>query len=208
MRIIGGSAKGRVLKMPGGGKTRPAMSRVRGSYFNIIAPRIEGARFLDLFAGSGSVGIEALSRGASFAVFVDKSSMCTRTIKENLEMTRFSDQSQVFLDDCVGFLKRYQGDPFDFVAIDPPYLKGLLDPVLELIPDSRLFHSGTLFMIERQKKDDLRFPDRPRLRLTDERIFGDTVLTFFRKQEPVTEVPAEPTGEPSGLDPETTAEPT
>ncbi|HNV72487.1 MAG TPA: 16S rRNA (guanine(966)-N(2))-methyltransferase RsmD [Candidatus Ozemobacteraceae bacterium] len=182
MRIIGGSAKGRILKMPGGGKTRPAMSRVRGSYFNIIAPRIEESRFLDLFAGSGSVGIEALSRGAAFAVFVDKSPLCTRTIRENLEMTRFLEQSQVFQEDCVGFLKRYTADPFDFVAIDPPYLKGLLDPVLELIPDCSLFHEKTLFMIERQKKDDLHFEKRSRLILTDERNFGDTVLTFFRKR--------------------------
>ncbi len=193
MRIIGGSAKGRMLKMPGGGKTRPAMSRVRGSYFNIIAPRIEGSRFLDLFAGSGSVGIEALSRGAEFAVFVDKLPLCARTIRENLELTRFTAKAQVFQEDCVAFLKRYKADPFDFVAIDPPYLKGLLDPVLELIPDCPIFHDRTLFMIERQKKDELHFESRPRLELTDERNFGDTVLTFFRKvrtetvSEPVTE---------------------
>mgnify|MGYP001587564967 CR=1 FL=1 len=182
LRIIAGSAKGRNLKMPGGGKTRPAMSRVRGSYFNIMAARMPGARFLDLFAGSGSVGIEALSRGASFAVFVDQSPICTRTIRENLTLTRFTEQSTVFTEDCLGFIKRSKLDPFDLVAIDPPYLKGLLDPILKFIPLCRLFHDKTLFMIERQKKDLLNFENRPGLILTDERVFGDTIMTFFRRK--------------------------
>ncbi|GAB1352599.1 hypothetical protein MASR1M12_13300 [Erysipelotrichia bacterium] len=92
MRIITGSAKGRRLKMPGGGKTRPAMDKVKGSTFNIIADLVDDARFLDLFAGSGNLGIEALSRGGSYAAFVDASRECTRTIRENHEITSLADR--------------------------------------------------------------------------------------------------------------------
>ncbi|HNW36152.1 MAG TPA: RsmD family RNA methyltransferase, partial [Candidatus Ozemobacteraceae bacterium] len=96
MRIISGSAKGRQLKMPKGGKTRPAMDRVKSSLFSILAARIPDCRFLDLFAGSGSLGIEALSRGAAFAAFVDLSNDCIVAIRENLEMTRLAARGRTF----------------------------------------------------------------------------------------------------------------
>lgn len=180
IRISAGSAKGRHLKMPGGGKTRPAMNRVKQSLFSILASRIPNCRFLDLFAGSGSLGIEALSRGASFAVFVDNSRECVRTIKENLELTHFTDRARIYCQDCRKFLARRDLEPFDVVCIDPPYLKGLLPPILDDIATSTLFKSSTIFIIERQKKDELNFAARSYLELLDERIFGDTVLTFFR----------------------------
>lgn len=183
MRIITGSAKGRKLKMPGGGKTRPAMDKVKGSTFNIIAPIVQDARFLDLFAGSGNLGIEALSRGGSYAAFVDASRECTRTIHENLEITRLGDRAEVFTMDCLKFLKtRSFPEPFRVVFIDPPYLKGLLDPLLDFIPECSFFNEATLFIIERQKKDDIGLAGRPLLIQVDERNFGDTVLTFFKLQ--------------------------
>ncbi|MDD3147801.1 MAG: 16S rRNA (guanine(966)-N(2))-methyltransferase RsmD [Candidatus Riflebacteria bacterium] len=180
MRIITGSAKGRHLKMPGGGKTRPAMDKVKGSTFNIIAGLVEDARFLDLFAGSGNLGIEGLSRGGSYAAFVDAARECTRTIKENLEITRLADRGEVFTMDCLKFLQTVDLAPFDIVFIDPPYLKGLLEPLLQFIPRCRMFSTDTLFIIERQKKDVLNFEKMPGCRLVDERVFGDTVITFFR----------------------------
>ncbi|NCB40621.1 MAG: 16S rRNA (guanine(966)-N(2))-methyltransferase RsmD, partial [Erysipelotrichia bacterium] len=91
MRVITGSAKGRKLKMPKGGKTRPAMDKVKGSTFNIIASLVHEARFLDMFAGSGNLGIEGLSRGGSYAAFVDASRECTKTISEHLEITQISE---------------------------------------------------------------------------------------------------------------------
>lgn len=180
MRIITGSAKGRKLKMPKGGKTRPAMDMVKGSTFNIIAGFVAEARFLDLFAGSGNLGIEALSRGASFAAFVDSSYECVKTIKENLQLTRLGDKAQVHCMDCLKYLKVNKADPFDVVFIDPPYLKGLLQPILEYIPECSMFNSSTIFIIERQKRDKLEFEAHPDLDLRDERFFGDTVLTFFK----------------------------
>lgn len=167
--------------MPKGGKTRPAMSRVKSSVFSILATRIPGSRVLDLFAGSGSVGIEALSRGADFGVFVDHSMECIRTVQENLRKTKLSEKAWVIRDDCLLFLKnRTCMDPFDLVFIDPPYLKGFLEPILDYIPNCTKFNNRTLFIIERQKKDDLGFNQRPALQLIDERIFGDTVLTIFK----------------------------
>lgn len=180
MRIITGSAKGRRLKMPGGGKTRPAMDKVKGSTFNIIANLVEDARFLDLFAGSGNLGIEALSRGGSYAAFVDASRECTRTIRENLELTALAERGEVFTMDCLKFLQTSTLQPFDVVFIDPPYLKGLLEPLLQYIPACRLFTTDTLFIIERQKRDLIGIAAMPQYRLLDERVFGDTVLTFFR----------------------------
>lgn len=181
MRVITGLAKGRRLKMPPGGQTRPAMDRVKASLFSILGGRVPGCRFLDLFAGSGSLGVEAISRGAAWATFVDKSPLCARTINENLEMTGFSDRSKVWCCDCVRFLKNSKDQPYDIVCIDPPYFKGLLDPVLDLVTDCGIFHDQTLFIVERQKRDDLHLGLRPQLVQTDERFFGTTILTFFQK---------------------------
>ena len=180
MRVITGSAKGRKLKMPKGGKTRPAMDKVKGSTFNIIASLVHEARFLDMFAGSGNLGIEGLSRGGSYAAFVDASRECTKTISENLEITQLSEKGEVFTMDCLKFLHTFKADPFDIVFIDPPYLKGLLEPLLAFIPECSLFTKETLFIIERQKKDIIGIETLAAYKLLDERNFGDTVLTFFR----------------------------
>lgn len=180
MRIITGTAKGRRLKMPGGGKTRPAMDKVKGATFNMISEFVENARFLDLFAGSGNLGIEALSRGASFATFVDTSKECTNTIIENLQLTQLADKAKVYTVDCLKFIQTKTLEHFDVVFIDPPYLKGLLEPLLKYIPQCCMFSPDTLFIIERQKKDILGLDNMPEYRLLDERTFGDTVITFFR----------------------------
>ncbi|NLI77629.1 MAG: 16S rRNA (guanine(966)-N(2))-methyltransferase RsmD [Candidatus Riflebacteria bacterium] len=190
LRVSTGSAKGRSLKMPKGGKTRPAMNRVKNSLFSILAARLPGCRFLDLFAGSGSLGIEALSRGAAFAAFVDHSPDCARAIRDNLELTRLTDRGRMYPLDALRFLRLRDLDPFDIVCIDPPYLKGLLGPILDEIPGCPLFTPRTIFIIERQKKDDLGLADRPALDQFDERTFGDTVLTFFRLRPPT--VPGTP----------------
>ncbi len=180
MRVITGSAKGRRLKMPKGGQTRPAMDKVKEATFNIISSLVPGYRFLDLFAGSGSLGIEALSRGAAYAAFVDMSRECYKTIISNLELTRLSNKGKVYCMDCLKYLKTVSDEPFDVVFIDPPYLKGFLNPILEYLPQCKLFTPETLFIIERQKKDLIGIEEMPVYKLLDERNFGDTVLTFFR----------------------------
>ncbi|HEY9072320.1 MAG TPA: 16S rRNA (guanine(966)-N(2))-methyltransferase RsmD [Candidatus Ozemobacteraceae bacterium] len=205
MRVISGSAKGRQLKMPKGGKTRPAMDRVKSSLFSILAARIPDCRFLDLFAGSGSLGIEALSRGAAFAGFVDMSTDCITAIRENLEMTRLTDRGRTFRMDCLSFLRGRPLEPFDIVCIDPPYLKGLLEPILNELPVCPMFHERTIFIIERQKKDDLGLDRKPALELTDERLFGDTVLTFFRLRPAAAMTPVQEPEKPANPGPQAPA---
>jgi 16S rRNA (guanine966-N2)-methyltransferase len=195
MRVITGSARGHTLKMPGGGKTRPAMDMVKGSLFSILGARVPDCRFLDLFAGSGSLGIEALSRGAAWAVFVDTSIDCVKTIQDNLKHTKLTERAKVYRMDCRKFLTHCHEEPFDLVCIDPPYSKGLLAPILDLIPTCPLFTPATRFIIERERKDDLGLPDRPALELLDEREYGATVLTFFRLRPTVT--PGAAPGTPS-----------
>ena len=183
MRVITGSAKGRILKMPSGEQTQQAMEKVKDSTFNIIASLVDGARFLDLFAGSGNLGIEGLSRGGSYGAFVDMSKECARTIKENLQLCKLEDKGEVFCMDCLKFLQTSNLEPFDIVFIDPPYLKGFLDPILKYIPQCSLFTPDTLFIIERQKKDIIGVENNPDYKLLNERNYGATVLTFFRLRD-------------------------
>lgn len=185
MRVISGTARGHRLKMPGGGQTRPAMDRVKASLFSILGPRLPGCHFLDLFAGCGSLGIEALSRGAALAVFVDTSRECIRVIGENLAHTKLAAGGRCFKMDCLQFLRQQPVAVarFDLVCIDPPYSKGLLAPILDQLPACRWFDADTRFVIERQRRDELQLAERTALELLDERCYGETVLTFFRLRQ-------------------------
>ncbi|MBF0409310.1 MAG: 16S rRNA (guanine(966)-N(2))-methyltransferase RsmD [Candidatus Riflebacteria bacterium] len=180
MRVIAGSAKGHNLKMPGGGKTRPAMDKVKASLFSILMPRMAGSRFLDLFAGSGSLGIEALSRGAEYAAFVDTAIQCVETIKANLVHTKLVSRGEIFREDCIKFIKRKTDSVFDIVCIDPPYSKNLLEPILENLHLCTMFSERTIFILERRKKDIISVTPENKLILIDEREFGETVLSFIK----------------------------
>lgn len=180
MRIISGIAGGRKLKMPKGGLTRPAMNMVKEATFNILGQLVTDAIVLDLFAGSGSLGIEALSRGAKSAVFVDSSKDCIKTIWHNLKLTGFDNQSEVYCMSCIRFVKKKFQEPFDIVFVDPPYQKNLVSPLLPVIEKSDSFNSDTIFIIERQKRDEHGLENNEKFKIVKERAFGDTVLTFFR----------------------------
>lgn len=129
MRVITGTARGRKLKEPDNYDVRPTTDKVKESIFNIIQFDIEGRKVLDLFAGTGQLGIEALSRGADSAVFVDESSVSVKIVKENLKTTGLDKFAEVVLGDSVGYLKR--GEKFDIIFIDPPYDTKLIDSALE-----------------------------------------------------------------------------
>src|ERR671914_498164 len=120
MRVIAGRYGGRRLQAPSGEATRPTSDRVREALFSVLGDRLEGARVLDLYAGTGALGIEALSRGAAEATFVDRSAEATRTITANLDKTHLTDSARVVRGDVVRFL-RGPGDPVDLVFLDPPY---------------------------------------------------------------------------------------
>ena len=130
MRVITGTAKGMRLVAPPGDDVRPTYDRVKEAVFSIIQFDLEGRRVLDLFAGSGQLGIEALSRGSQTATFVDATRDAIAAIKENLEKTRLSKSAVVLQTDAVGFIKNYRGAEFDVVLLDPPYHEVLLGEVL------------------------------------------------------------------------------
>ncbi|MCD8004049.1 MAG: 16S rRNA (guanine(966)-N(2))-methyltransferase RsmD [Oscillospiraceae bacterium] len=132
MRVISGSARGRVLKTPPGLDTRPTTDRVKQAMFNIIQFDVPGRRVLDLFGGTGQLAVEALSRGASSAVIVERSAAAAQVIQENLEMARLADQARVVREDAEVFLSRQTG-PFDLIFLDPPYGTGLLERSLTQI---------------------------------------------------------------------------
>ena len=132
MRVITGSCRGKFLKTLDGNDVRPTSQKVKEAVFSAIQFDIEGRRVLDLFAGSGQLGIEALSRGAKNAVFVDNSAASIKIIKQNIESTGFEDRSRVYSTDYSSFAAMSR-DVFDIVFLDPPYKKGLLLPALKAV---------------------------------------------------------------------------
>ena len=129
MRVITGSARGRILKELQGMETRPTTGKVKESIFSIIQFDIEGRRVLDLFAGTGQLGIEALSRGAKQCVFIDQRNDAVKLIRENLKLTELQDRARVVARDSMEFLRSLR-ERFDIVFLDPPYEAGLLEPAV------------------------------------------------------------------------------
>lgn len=134
MRVVSGTARGRRLVSPDGYDVRPTTDKVKESVFNIIQFEVEGVRMLDLFAGSGQMGIEALSRGAEFAVFVDSSKKSLDAVRSNLAAVGFSDRAAVVFGDSLNYLNGCR-DKFGVVFLDPPYHKGLIPKAFELLPN-------------------------------------------------------------------------
>lgn len=148
MRIITGSAKGIRLKTLEGETTRPTSERVKEAVFSMLQFDIEGRRVLDLFAGSGQMALEALSRGASAAVLIDKSKDAIRIIEENTKKTKFSNQAQIICSDAMDYIRRYHGEPFDLVFLDPPYAAHFYRPALQALREYRLLKPTTLIVCE------------------------------------------------------------
>lgn len=152
MRVITGSARGRRLVSPEGYDVRPTTDKVKESLFNIIQFNLPGSVVLDLFAGSGQLGIEALSRGAQKAVFVDSSRKSVEVIKKNIELCRFQNESQIHLCDSIAFLKSLR-EIYDIVLLDPPYHKNLCVDALEYL--SAAVNEDSLVICETQSDEIL-----------------------------------------------------
>lgn len=183
MRVIAGAARGRKLSAPKSMRVRPTADRVKEALFSMLISRLgefTDMRVLDIFAGTGNLGIEALSRGAAYAVFVDSHPESADIIRKNLEITQFSDCAKVVLQDAAGALKWLaRGEaPFHLIFLDAPYHEGLTGRVLELLSSSPLVDAGTTIVAEFSSKEDL-----PRsfgaLRETERRIYGDSALSFL-----------------------------
>ena len=147
MRVIAGLSKGHNLKTPQGLNTRPTTDKVKGSLFSMLTGNIAGKKVLDLFAGSGALGIEALSRGAEKCVFVDNAPEALACIKDNLNHTKLSDKAETIKSDSVLYLKRCC-EQFDIIFLDPPYHMGLITDAVELICEKNLLKKGGFLSIE------------------------------------------------------------
>ncbi|MCC7449743.1 MAG: 16S rRNA (guanine(966)-N(2))-methyltransferase RsmD [Anaerolineae bacterium] len=181
MRVIAGTAKGRQLKRVPGDGTRPIMDRVKEALFNIIGENIYGASFLDLFAGTGSVGIEALSRGAAYAVFVENARPAVKTITENLKTTGFEEQAAIISRDVFDYLRQPEPEPFEFIYIAPPQYQNLWRDALLLLdgnPNHLQPDGVVIVQIDPQEKQDVPLNV---LVPTDERRYGNTLLCFFER---------------------------
>ncbi len=149
MRIIAGTARSLPLKTVEGTDTRPTTDRIRETLFNILTGEIVDATILDLFAGSGAVGLEAVSRGAAHAVFVDHSAKAVSCIRDNIQFTKFESRCEVIPGDFLTALKRLEGrDAFDLIFLDPPYGKGLSAQALTYLRDSSLCDDDTRLIVE------------------------------------------------------------
>jgi 16S rRNA (guanine966-N2)-methyltransferase len=184
MRIISGKYRGRKLKSPPSLKTRPTSDRLRETLFNILVPRIEGARFLDLCAGSGAVGIEALSRGAAHVTFVDHSRQMYALIETNLKiLSADDDEVEMVSKEASGFLRKHakrEGEPFDLVFFDPPYEADYEDVLNDLGEDTaQLLAKEAVVVVEhsRKKIPNDEFGSLKRYRMVKQ---GDSCLSFYR----------------------------
>lgn len=181
IRVIAGKAKGRKLKPVPGEGTRPIMDRVKESLFNILGEAVIDANFLDLYAGTGSVGIEALSRGAARAVFVENAKLAVRTIEENLAHTRLADAAQVIRADVRDYLRRETAECFEIIYIAPPQYRDLWLETLTLLDERPhlLCPDGiAIVQIDPQEKRAVALNT---LVPYDERRYGNTLLWFFER---------------------------
>lgn len=181
IRVIAGRAKGRRLKMVPGEGTRPVMDRVKEALFSILGAAVQGSSFLDLFAGTGSVGIEALSRGAGRVVFIDSDRLAIRTIHENLTITGLADGAEVLRTNAFEYLERRGIEPFEYIYIAPPQYKGLWKDVLLHLDENPapLAEDGiAIVQIDPDEAEDLPLHW---LALYDERLYGNTLLRFFER---------------------------
>ena len=148
MRIITGTAKGVRLKTLEGEATRPTTERVKEAVFSMIQFELEGRTVLDLFAGSGQMGLEALSRGARQAVLVDRSKDAVRVIEENALKTKLADHCMIRQVDCLDFIRRNRGKKYDIIFLDPPYASGLYHPVLQALLECDMLKATSLILCE------------------------------------------------------------
>ena len=179
MRVITGKARGVQLKTPDGMQTRPTADRVKEALFSIINFDIPGANVLDLFGGTGQLGIEALSRGAKSATFVDAGDAACKLIKENLKRTKLEADGKVIRSDYMAYLNRCR-EQYDIIFLDPPYAEVFLENSLKRIAEIDILQSGGIIVAERPLGKDLPW-DFPGFSRSKDYKYGSVLLTIYRK---------------------------
>lgn len=183
MRVIAGSARSLNLVAPKGMEVRPTTDRIKETLFNILSPRVFDSSFLDMFAGSGAIGIEALSRGARECVFVENSQASVQAIKENLAHTKLDSSAQIVICDCVAAVSRLASSKrkFDIIFMDPPYNHELEKKVLEEITKSDILSKEGLIIVEASKDTDFSYAEELGLRVTREKSYGSNKHIFLER---------------------------
>jgi 16S rRNA (guanine(966)-N(2))-methyltransferase RsmD len=179
MRVITGTARGITLKTPDGMLTRPTSDRVKEALFSIIQFDLPGARVLDLFGGTGQLGIEALSRGATSAVFVDAREDACRLIRENLKRTKLEQNAKVLRSDYLDYLKQ-STEKFNIILLDPPYAEVFLENAMKIITEIDILESGGIIIAERPLGKDMPWEYPGYVRSRDYK-YGNTLITVYRK---------------------------
>jgi 16S rRNA (guanine966-N2)-methyltransferase len=184
LRVISGSAKGKKLKAPGGLNTRPITDLIKGALFNVWGAKVAGAKLLDLFAGSGSVGIEALSRGAQKVVFVDNSWEAVQVIKDNLNNCRFDPIFTIYRSDVIQAVRllNRQGNRFNLIYIDPPFTNEMIfDQVMVALAEVDILEPDGIIVIRTPRKRDL--PDFLSLHKYRQSGYGESSLHYYCRYE-------------------------
>lgn len=181
MRIIAGEKRGHTITAPYGMNTRPTQDKVREAIFGMLQFDIPGGRVLDLFTGSGAIGLEALSRGAAFAVFNDASRASICAVKTNIAKLGYTDRSQILNYDYVNAIKNLSliKEKFDFIFVDPPYRSGIYEDVLALLVENELMAPNSRIVVERA--NELVFTTVAGLTLAKQKRYGKTTIEVYNE---------------------------
>ena len=181
MRVIAGSARRLLLKTPSGMDTRPTTDRIKETLFNMLMPYLSGAIFVDLFSGSGGIGIEALSRGARKAYFVDSSPKAIACISDNVEHTHFTDKAVILKQDVFSAIRGSIKDVADVVFLDPPYNQEYDKRALELLKDAPFVDEDTLIVVEASLETDFSYAEALGFAVEKEKCYKTSKHMFIRR---------------------------
>ena len=181
MRVIAGTARSLPLKTVEGLDTRPTTDRVKETLFNMISEYLADSYFLDLFSGSGAIGIEALSRGAMHATFVEQNPRAVECIRDNLQYTKLTDKSQVYCTDVIHALNQLK-EPYDYIFMDPPYNQFLEKRVLEYLSTSNLLSDDGIIIVEASLETDFTYVTELGFRIIKEKRYKTNQHIFLEKE--------------------------
>lgn len=184
MRVIAGSARSVPLITPKGLDTRPTSDQIKETLFNMLQGYVEGSKFLDLFAGSGQIGLEALSRGAKFAAFVEKTDEAVKCIKANVDKTKFTDKALVLKMEVLSGIRALEIEKrkFDIIFVDPPYNQGLEQGILNVLANSTILDEDVIIIVEANKNTDFSYVDELGFKIVKDKIYKNNRHLFLRKK--------------------------
>jgi len=184
MRIISGIAKGRKLIPPPTYDTRPTLDRVKEAMFNILSTKPMGSTVIDVFAGTGSLGLEAVSRGAKECHLIDLNNESFKALKQNVDNLRFNDKCILYNEDCYNVLKRLgdRNKKFDMIFIDAPYSKEMIPPAMDIIAERNLLTDDGIITTKIDTKEEVYYGNE-KIILSDRRKYGNTTVCFYKLKE-------------------------